>query len=288
MKLGFLTGYSIEMVDFAGNDPSFECLEISGPPKEWIGDTGAAHSAREQAKRLIAGRDLSVASFLIGWPSIRTPKDELPAQLEHLGKIMDVCKAMDDAIITGAGPMGYDPTVSLADNVTRYKEVYSPIADLAEKKRVKLAFENWPGGRGPFGEGGNLAVTPEAWGLMFDAVPSKQIGLEFDPSHLIWQWIDVFAALEEFADRVYVLHAKDTEIFESRVRRSGVFRRGGWWRYRLPGFANFDWKRLFARLHERGFDGPVIIEHEDPVFDGDRRLEGFHRCGVFLKGCILD
>jgi sugar phosphate isomerase/epimerase len=283
-----LTGYSAEIVEFAAKDPSFECLEISGPPKEWIGDTDSAYQARGNAKRLLESVGLSVASFLTGWPSIRTLKEELPAQLDHLGKVMDVCNAMGGAILTGAGPMGYDPGVSLEDNIARYKEVYSRVAELAEKKGVKLAFENWPGGRGPFGEGGNLAVTPEAWGLMFEATPSKKIGLEFDPSHLIWQWVDVFAALEGFAGRVYALHAKDTEIFEARARRSGVFRRGGRRRYRLPGFASFDWRRLFARLHERGFDGPVIIEHEDPVFSGDRRLEGFHRCGVFLKQCILD
>ena len=288
MKLGFLTGYSEEIVKFAGADVSFDCLEISGPPDEWIGDTDEAHAAREKAKTLLGENGLTVASFLIGWPSIRTSSQDLPAQLDRLSQIMDVCNEMDGAVLAGAGPMGYDPSISLEDNVARYKEVYSHVAELAEEKGVLIGFENWPGGRGPFGEGGNLAVTPEAWGLIFDAVPSKQIGLEFDPSHLIWQWIDVCAAFDEFSDRVYVLHAKDTEIFEDRVRRSGVFRRGGWWRYRLPGFANFDWHRLFATAHERGFDGSVVIEHEDPVFSGDRRLEGFHRCGRFLKGCILD
>ncbi|MBI1928989.1 sugar phosphate isomerase/epimerase [Candidatus Poribacteria bacterium] len=288
MKLGFLTGYSEDIVKFAGADPSFECLEISGPPNEWIGDTDEAHAAREKAKATLTANGLTVASFLTGWPSIRTSKEESPAQLDRLGKVMDVCDDMGGAVLTGAGPMGYDPGVSLEDNVARYKEVYSRVAEIAEAKGVKIGFENWPGRRGPFGEGGNLAVTPEAWGLMFDAVPSKQMGLEFDPSHLLWQWIDVFAALDEFSGRINVLHAKDTEIFESRVRRSGVFRRGGWWRYRLPGFAKFDWHRLFAMLHERGFDGPVVIEHEDPVFNGERRLEGFHRCGKFLRQCILD
>jgi sugar phosphate isomerase/epimerase len=288
MKLGFLTGYSEEIVRFAGADESFDCLEISGPPEEWIGDTDDAHATREKAKAHLAENGLTVASFLTSWPSIRTSSDELPAQLEHLGKVMDVCNDMGGAILTGAGPLGYEPSISLEENVARYAAVYSRVAELAEEKGVVIAFENWPGGGGPFSDGGNIAVTPEAWALMFEAVPSKQIGLEFDPSHLIWQWIDVFAALDEFSERVYVLHAKDTEIFDERLKRTGVFRRRAWWRYRLPGFARFDWHGLFARLHERGFDGPVVIEHEDPVFSGDRRLEGFHRCGRFLRGCILD
>jgi sugar phosphate isomerase/epimerase len=288
MKLGFLTGYSEEIVKFAGADPSFECLEISGPPDEWIGDTDAAHAAREKAKATLAENGLTVAAFLAGCPSIRTSREELPAQLDHLGQVMDVCNDMDGAAITGAGPLGYDPSISLEENVARYKEVYSRVAELAEEKGVKVCFENWPGRLNPFGEGGNLAITPETWELMFEAVPSKQIGLEFDPSHLIWQFIDVVAALDEFADRVYVIHAKDTEIFEDRISRSGVFRRRVWWRYRLPGFAAFDWQHFFATLHGHGFDGPVIIEHEDKIFSGARRLEGFHRSGKFLRGCILD
>ena len=287
MRLGFLTRYSEDMVKFAGDDESFECLEIIGPPDEWVGNSAKAKSSRNKAKALLDENNLTIASFLyLNFPRIGTSGRELSKQLNLLDELMGACNAMNVAVMTGAGPMGYDPNVSLEANVERYKKVYSRVAKVAEDNGVKIAFENWPGA-GPFADGANLSVTPEAWGLMFDAVPSKRIGLEFDPSHLLWQWIDPFAAFDEFFDRVYVLHAKDTEIFEDRVKRSGVFGKG-WWRYRLPGFAKFDWPRLFAMAHERGYEDAVIIEHEDEVFDGDRRLEGFHRCGQFLKGCILD
>lgn len=286
MKLGILTGYSEEIVKFAGDDPSFECLEISGPPAEWIGDTDEACAAREKAKALLEENGLVVASFLSGWPSIRTSKDELEGQLERLSKVMDVCIDMDGAVLTGAGPMGYDASISLEENVKRYKEVYSPVAELAAEKGVKIGFENWPGGM-PYGDGGSLAVTPAAWELMFDAVKSDQIGLEFDPSHLIWQGIDPLLALKEFVDKVNMVHGKDTEIFKDRLNKTGAFYRG-WWRYRLPGFAEFDWEKFFVILHEKGYDGNAVIEHEDPVFSGDRRLEGFHRCGKFLSKCILE
>ena len=287
MRLGFLTRYSEDIVEFAGNDESFECLEINGPPNEWIGKSAKVKSSRSRAKALLEENELTIASFLyLNFPRIDISGRELSKQLNLLEEVLDTCNEMEVDFATGAGPMGYDPSVSLEENVERYEKVYSRVAKVAEDHGVKIAFENWPGA-GPFAEGGNLTVTPEAWGLMFEAVPSKQIGLEFDPSHLLWQWIDPFAAFDEFFDRVYVLHAKDTEIFEDRVKRSGVFSKG-WWRYRLPGFAKFDWRRLFAMAHERGFEDAVIIEHEDPVFDDDRRLEGFHRCGQFLKGCILD
>jgi sugar phosphate isomerase/epimerase len=287
MKLGFLTRYSEEMVEFAGDDESFECLEIFGPPEEWIGNSAKAKSSRNKAKTLLDENDLTIASFLyVNFPQLQVSRGDLSKQLKRLDQLMDACNEMGVAVVTGPGPMGYDRSISLEENVARYKKVYSNVAKVAEDSGVKIAFENWPGA-GPFAEGASLSITPEAWGLMFDAVPSKQIGLEFDPSHLLWQWIDPFAAFDEFCDRVYVLHAKDTEIFEECVKRSGVFGKG-WWRYRLPGFAKFDWRRLFAMAHERGYEDAVIIEHEDPVFDDDRRLEGFHRCGQFLKGCILD
>ena len=294
MKLGFLTNYSQEIVRFASADPSFNCLEISGPPMEWTGDTDQAQAARLGALNLLRENGLTVSSFLIQWPSIRTSKDDLTGELGRLGQIMDVCKVMDNAIMAGAGPLGYDPEISLEGNVARYKEIYSPVADLAESKGIKVAFENWPGDRrsGPFGDGASLAVTPEIWGLMFEAVPSSVMGLELDPSHLIWQKIDAHAALNEFADRVHIIHAKDTEIFDSRVKHDGIFRRsssgwGHWGRYRLPGFAHFDWQKLLAMCHERQIECPVVIEHEDPVFSGDRRLEGFTRSGKFLKNCLL-
>ena len=195
MKLGFLTPYSEEIVQFAGDDPNFECLEFSGPPAEWVGDTDEANAARESALKLLNTNGLSISSFLTNWPSIRTSSAELPAYLDHFSKVFDVCQAMgDNVVLTGAGPMGYDPSIGLEDNVARYKEVYTPIGNLAEAKGVLIGFENWPGGGGPFSDGGNLSVTPEAWGLMFEAVPSKAIGLEFDPSHLIWQGIDSFEA----------------------------------------------------------------------------------------------
>ncbi len=280
MKLGLLTGFSEDMVRFAA-EAGFECLEISGPPGEWLADPSQA----EKAKKLLDENGLVAASFLTGWPSIRSSKDELSSHLDRLSKVMDICKLMGDTIITGAGPMGYDPEKSIEENVASFKEVFSPVVELAEKKDVKLAFENWPG-KGPFADGGSLAVTPETWEAMFDAVQSDHLGLEFDPSHLIWQWIDPLQAARDFIGKIFIVHAKDTEIFWDRLRKRGAYQRG-WWTYRLPGFANFDWPKFFALLLENGYDGNVIIEHEDPRFSGDRRKLGFQLSGNYLRRCMM-
>jgi len=283
MKLGFLSPFSKEMVKLAADGP-FDCMEIQ-PPKEWIGDTDAALKAREEAKELLSKNNVFVSSVMSSMPPIRTTKAEMAGQLKHVGAILDICKDMG-AVYTGAGPSGYDMSKNLAGNVAMYKEVYSPIADLAAEKGVRIAFENWPGGRA-FGEGANLPITPHAWELMFEALPADFIGLEFDPSHLMWQWIDPYRAAEEFTDHFFMVHLKDTEIFYDKLEWEGNHSHG-WWRYRLPGFGELDWHKFFTILYEAGYSGNMVIEHEDPIFDGDRRNEGFLLSGNFLRKVMMD
>ena len=283
MKLGFLTPFTEEAVKLAGDGP-FDCLELN-LPGDWVGDTDEAHKAREAAKELLKKHDIFVASIMAPMPSLRTPKEEMKSQLENMAAIMDVCKDMGGAVYTGAGPSGYDISKRLEDNVAVYKEVYSPVAELAAEKGIKIAFENWPGRRA-FGDGANLPITPQAWELMFSALPAEFIGLEFDPSHLMWQWIDPYQAAKDFVDHMFMVHLKDTQIFYDRLERVGNHARG-WWTYRLPGFGELDWHGFFNILYEAGYDGSMVIEHEDPIFSGDRRNEGFILGGNFLRKVLL-
>jgi len=283
MKLGFLTGYSEDIVNFAGKGP-FDCLEISGPPGEWIGDSDEACAAKEKAKSVLDANSVIVASFMMGWPSIQSTAEELKGQLEQLAQVMDVANFMGGAVLTGAGPMGFDPAKSLKENTAMFKAVYTPVAELAAEKGVKIGFENWPAGR-PFGHNASLAATPESWELMFEAVDSEFIGLEFDPSHLMWQWVDPYEAVKKFVDKINMVHLKDTEIDKNRLSFVGTHG-GGWWRYRLPGYGRFDWEKFFAILKESGYTGNCVIEHEDPVFSGERHREGLIVSGAYLRAII--
>jgi len=283
MKLGFLESYSEANVKLASDGP-FDCLEIRAP-RELLGDTDEAHKAREEAKKLLKESNVFIASIMASMPSLRMSKEEMKGQLENMAAVMDLCVDMGGAVYTGAGPSGYDISKSLADNVATYKEVYSPVGELAAEKGVQVAFENWPGRRA-FGDGANLPITPQAWELMFEALPAEFIGLEFDPSHLMWQWIDPYQAAKDFMDHIFMVHLKDTEIFYERLERVGNHARG-WWTYRLPGFGELDWHRFFCILYEAGYTGNMVIEHEDPIFSGDRRNEGFLLCGSFLRKILL-
>lgn len=283
MKLGFLTPFSEDIVKFA-SEGQFDCLEVN-IPKEWIGDTDEARKAREEAKAILKKYDIFIASIMAPMPSLRTPKGEMDGQLKRMAAIMDVCREMGGAVYTGAGPSGYDINKGLPDNVEVYKGVYTPVAELAAGKGIKVAFENWPGRRA-FGDGANLPITPQAWEMMFSALPAEFIGLEFDPSHLMWQGIDPYQAAKDFSDHIFMVHLKDTEIFYDRLERVGNHAHG-WWTYRLPGFGELDWHGFFTILYEAGYTGNMVIEHEDPVFDGDRRREGFILSGNFLRKVLL-
>ncbi len=123
------------------------------------------------------------------------------------------------------------PSNKVADNLNRYTEVYGPIAEHAEAKGIRIAFET--AGRG--GGEGNIAHNPELWAAMFEAVPSKALGLSFDPSHLLWLGIDDISGLiQEFGDRIYHVDGKDADIVRDRLLRQGILG-SSWWRYRLPG-----------------------------------------------------
>jgi len=137
----------------------------------------------------------------------------------------------------------------------------------ATDRGVQVAIENCPHG------GHNIANSPTMWQRMFDAVPSEAIGLQYDPSHLVWQGIDPIAPIHEFASRIYAFHAKDTQLDNEILKREGILG-SGWWRYRVPGYGQIDWQRIFGALADIGYKGDVVIEHEDPVFENELFEQG--------------
>lgn len=177
---------------------------------------------------------------------------------------------------------GRNPERPEADDYQELGEAVNAIIEPVAGQPVRLLFENWPGGRNDF-----LAITPAGWDQLFKLAPSEQVGLTFDPSHLVRLGIDHEAAYRQFAKRVFAVHGKDTEIFADRLQEVGWEGRG-WWTYRLPGRGRIDWARLFNLLSGTGYDGPINIEHEDPDWGGsgqaplDLRIRGLEAGFSFL------
>jgi sugar phosphate isomerase/epimerase len=182
--------------------------------------------------------------------------------------------------------IGRDTSRNGDENIAIYKDVFTPIAAHAESKGVRLAFENWPR------NGTMLAITPELWDGMFNAVPSSAIGLCYDPSHFYWLGIEPIQPIWDFQDRIYYAHAKDTEMLAAGQNYYGIYGRQlssteerSWWRYRLPGYGAVDWIRYLDTLYQIGYDGILSVEHEDPVWEEtpEKALRGLQLAQQFLQ-----
>jgi len=138
----------------------------------------------------------------------------------------------------------------------------------------------------------NFATVPGAWQKIFDLVPSNRLGLEFDPSHLVRQYIDDIQAAWDFKERILSVHAKDTEIIEPVLQKVGIHGKG-WWRYRIPGQGLIDWPKFINVLLEANYSGGLAVEHEDPFWDEppsnnspefpQARKDGFILASRFLR-----
>ena len=263
MKLGFCTAFSEDVVRFAA-EAGFKCLEIfaSGPL-----DPGAITKTKiKQAREVLDTHGIVPSSVFYQGDYGAADAPSRNNAVKNLKKTMDIAEGLGTKIVTTIARVPAD--ASLEDQLKSYKKSFEAFGKLFEGRGMKLAIENWPAG------GGNMARTVANWEAMFDAVPSKAIGLEYDPSHLMWQGMDYLAALREFADRVYMFHAKDTQILEQTVARHGIEGAESWWRFRVPGYGSVDWKALFQIISDVGYKGDMVIEHEDPVFGGPRFREG--------------
>ena len=177
--------------------------------------------------------------------------------IDHIRSMFDIADAFGTNII--ACFAGRQPELSIDENIPEFKKVWTPLAAEAEARGIKFAFENCPMFHGHPFRGTNIACTPDAWRMMFEAVPSKALGLEFDPSHLICQCINPTPLIYQFADRIYMFHAKDAEVLWSEVQKYGILDARSF-AHRMPGCGTGDWRAMLNALREIRYEGPLHIE----------------------------
>lgn len=175
---------------------------------------------------------------------------------------------------------------SIPDSITRFKEVFEPLAERAAKKKVRLAFENCPMGGNWHSGDWNIAHNPDAWKLMFAAVPAENLGLEWEPCHQMCQLIDPIAQLREWAPKMFHIHGKDATVMWDVIRRNGIQGTQPWCYHRTPGFGDSNWTDIISILRLNKFQGSIDIEGwHDPVYRGDLEMTGqVHGCN-YLKQC---
>ncbi len=187
----------------------------------------------------------------------------------HLHRLIDASAALGINVVNSF--IGRDPVRSVEANWPRFLEVWLPLIGHAQERGVRVGIENcpmlfsqdeWPGGK-------NLATTPSVWRRLFDAMPSKSLGLNYDPSHMIWQQMDYLGPLAEFRDRLVHIHAKDARIERKALDDHGVLSYPKLWHTpKLPGMGDIHWGAFLGALADAGYDGHVAIEVEDRAFEG--------------------
>ncbi len=284
MKLGILTAAFPtlnldEVADWASRS-GFQTLEIAVWPtggKSARRYAGTAHIdvtilSESEASAIVdrlAAKGLSI-SALAYYPN---PLDPDPAAssaaFEHLRKVITAAKLLKVPVVGTFA--GRDKTRSIDENFDTFAKVWPDLVHFARDHGIKIAIENcpmifsgdeWPGGN-------NLAYNPANWRRMFEIVPAENFGLNFDPSHLIWQFIDIPRAVREFGKRIFHVHAKDLEVRRDGLYEHGVMSAGvGWQAPRLCGLGEVDWGAFFGALYSVGYDYVASIEHEDRAFEG--------------------
>jgi len=271
VKIGLLVRYTDAEVEFLTRH-GFGSLQLL----IWPGDPLDPKTTSK--RRLLAARDrlaeegLEVSAIGSYGNSLDPDGRKARAQQRHLERLMDVCEMF--GVKTLSTFAGRDPEKSIPDNIPAFKRVFTPLAKKAEDRGLQIAFENCPMFHAHPFRGVNIAYTPAAWDLMFDAVPSPALGLEYDPSHLVCLLIDPIDVIYRYGPKIMHVHAKDAEVVWRTVRRNGILEPGAV-RHRMPGLGQVDWGRTVSALVETGYTGNLDIEgRHDPVFRGDREEQG--------------
>ena len=306
MKLGFLTACmperSLEEIAAWAGANGYEALELAAWPS--LGDRpftashveADAFDAAEEARvrKALADNGLVVSALAYYDNNLAPDPEERASYHAHLRACIDAAAALGGVPVGTF--IGRDPGRSVAENLREAERVFPPLVEYARERGVRLMIENCVmEGWHPDGYPGNLAYSPELWEWMF----SLGLDLNFDPSHLLWLGIDPVEALRPYVDHVAHAHAKDAETFEQERNRYGFFGRTatreespwdmGWWRYRIPGLGEVDFRRYVDTLYEGGFEGALSVEHEDPVWGGTPELveAGLRVAHNNLRGLVV-
>lgn len=290
MKLGFVTAIvpelSLEEVLALAREDGFDCVEVMCWPvgkaeRKYAGithidvaDFTRARADDVNASCLRHGVSISALGY---YPNALDPNPEVSGvAVNHLMRVIVAAEKL--GLETVNTFIGRDWTKSVHENWPRFLKVWKPLIAFAEDHGVRIAIENcpmlfsrdeWPGGK-------NLAMCPAIWRRMFSDIPSKNFGLNYDPSHPALLRFDAYKPLREFRSKLFHIHAKDVLNDEQACNDWGILGLPkDYHQPRIPGFGEIDWAKFLGTLMEVGYDGPVCIEVEDETFG--KHLEGRKR-----------
>lgn len=289
MKIGFvssiLDGYSFEeVIDFASQH-GFKCVELASWKQEkaerryaGVSHLDAEGLTDEKAKYILdycKERNVEISSLAYYPNTMDSDLEKRKANIEHLMSVIDASAKLGINMVTTF--IGRNQYKTVDENLAELEEVWRPIINHAEEKKVKIGIENcpmlfgadqWPGGQ-------NLMTTPVIWHKVFDILHSDYLGINYDPSHFVWQMMDYIAPLYEFKDKIFHVHFKDIKLYPEKLKRCGTMAYPlDYMAPKLPGLGDVDWGAYVSALTDIGYDSFVCIEVEDRAFeDSKERIE---------------
>ncbi len=287
MKLGFVSAI-LDMADYqeminTAAELGFACVEAACWPqgKAERRYAGVSHIDAERvleddtyAKYIVdyaEGKNVEISSLAYYPNTMDADLEKRAAVVEHLKNVIRASAKLSVGMVTTF--IGRDQTKTVEENLELVKEVWPEIIALAEEKDVKIAIENcpmlfgpdqWPGGQ-------NLMTTPAIWKKVFEILPSDHLGINYDPSHFVWQMIDYIKPIYEFKDKIFHVHYKDIKIYPDKLNQVGIMAYPlDFMSPKLPGYGDVDWGKYVSALTDIGYDGYTCIEVEDKYFEGTK------------------
>ncbi len=300
MKLGFVSAIlpelGLEEVLAFASAEGFECVELMCWPRgkaerryagvTHVDATALDEKAAARVRTLLEEHELSI-SGLGYYPNPLAPDPaEARVYVEHIKAVIRAANLL--GVPTVNTFVGRDWTKTVDAQWPRFLETWRPLVAYAEQHAVRIGIENcpmlftadeWPGGK-------NLATTPAIFRRMFADIPSPSFGLNFDPSHFVWQHMDYLRPLREFKERLFHVHAKDVRLDRERLDDVGILATPlEYHRPKLPGLGEVSWGRFFSVLSDCGYDGPVCVEVEDRAYEGslDLRKQALRQSLGYLR-----
>lgn len=304
MKLGFVSSI-LEQWDFkemvdAASEMGFECVEVACWPKAKAERryAGVSHIevdglTREKAEEILAycrGKRVEISSLAFYPNTLDGDLEKREENIRHLYKVIDASALLGINLVTTF--VGRDQNLTVEANLELVRKIWPPIVEYARDKGVKIGIENcpmlfgqdqWPGGQ-------NLMTTPAIWDKIFEILPYDNFGLNYDPSHFVWQMMDYIEPIYRYRNKIFHVHYKDIKLYPDKLKQAGIMAYPlEFMTPKLPGMGDVDWGRFVSALTDVGYNGYTCIEVEDRAFEEskERILDSLELSARYLRQFVI-
>ena len=283
MDLGFVSAILAEksfeeVIEFAAAN-RFKCVEIMCWPvgkaeRRYAGvthiDVGELNDTKAAQIKSVLKKNKVYISGLGYYPNpLDNDRHQAEVYIEHIKKVIRAAARLNIPVVNTF--VGRDPLKSVEENLDNFTKVWPEIIKVAEDNGIRIGIENcpmlftrdeWPGGK-------NLATTPAIWKKMFEIIPSPNFGLNYDPSHMVWQHMDEVKPIYDFSEKLFHIHLKDVKVHRDQLNEVGIMAYPlDYHSPKIPGLGDVNWRGFFSALTSVKYRGPVCIEVEDKAFEG--------------------